>query len=139
MPRTVEFQISYGHVYMQLLEKEERILQVREENGYETLVHGVNNAYIRRLALSFRQPDLVPLCCLRTKAKDLQCQIGTLVVQDSEEEIDDALLDFLAVHLKPQVYEAATGEFVGLRESHAMLFARSALHGYVKHLVYWVG
>ncbi|KAH7721301.1 hypothetical protein AAVH_11151, partial [Aphelenchoides avenae] len=71
------------------------------------------------------------------RADDLQCQIRVLRVTDVVEEdgnkvaLDYALVDFLGVHLKPQLYEATTNE-----EGHAMLFAQRALRDVVSHLVY---
>ncbi|KAH7711667.1 hypothetical protein AAVH_21024, partial [Aphelenchoides avenae] len=128
--RIYEIDVTDGNVYVQLLEEGERVLL-----GPEGLFLHANNAFVHRLALSFDRERLLPLYYLHANASELQCHIGALFVEASDEEIDFALVDFLGICLKPQVYEASTdGE---LCEEQAMLFTRNALRQHITHLVYW--
>lgn len=107
-----------------------------DELDVHEVFHRVNDSFIRRLELIFAPEDLVAAFHLQANANDLQCQIEALCVVDSEEEIDYVLVDFLGIHLKPQVYEASTA--VELFEDCALLFTHNALRGNVKHVIYRV-
>lgn len=106
------------------------------EQDPEMLYHRINNAFIERLALSFRQRALCHLKYLRANAEDIQCKIGTLRIDGCAAAVDYALIDFLGGHLKPKIYE--TWMYDLLRRDYATLFAHNALRGKVTHLVYEV-
>ncbi|KAH7714037.1 hypothetical protein AAVH_18610 [Aphelenchoides avenae] len=105
------------------------------DEAYIDMLFGrVNNSYIHRLTLSFRPENRLRLYHLRSHANHLQCQVRALRIDATAERIDYGLVDFLGVHLEPQVFETSmTREF---REDYAMLFACNALRGNVKHLAY---
>ncbi|KAH7709225.1 hypothetical protein AAVH_23516 [Aphelenchoides avenae] len=113
-------QVGRNNVRIRLRETDKA---VRGKQAREELFDRVNNAFVDRLVLSFRRENLSVLHGLRARVDDLQCQIRALRVTDAVEEdgnkvaLDYALIDFLGVHLKPQLYEATTSE-----EGHAMLF-----------------
>lgn len=111
-------------------------MHARDEQDREELFHRINNAFVRRLTLSFYRAELLYLDYLRANANNLQCQIRRLHIEDSGKDIDYALLDFLGVHLKPQIYEATI--LFAHREDIIMLFTRTALRDTVRHVVYWV-
>lgn len=129
-------QIDYGDVTI-CLEKVDRhgiAVEAPGENNLEHLFHLVNNAFVRRLSLSFRREHLRLPFYLRANADKLQCQIGALHIRDTEAPIDHALVAFLGIHLKPSIYETST---VGLlREEYAMLFAHDDLCSNLKRLAY---
>lgn len=108
------------------------------EKELETFFHRVNNDFIRRLSLSFDHVSLPLLQGLRQNASNLQCHVITLHIGDTSEAIDNALVDFVGDHLKPQVYELSTDVDTEFSENHAMLFTHDALRGNVAHLVYTV-
>lgn len=109
----------------------------------EEFFHCINNCFVDRLTLSFR-PNTHPfLYYLRARANDLQCHIRALHLEYfiwendvREEEIDYALVDFLGVHLKPNVFEMSA--HYECCEDNAMLFTHGALRENVKHLAYKV-
>ncbi|KAH7695961.1 hypothetical protein AAVH_36973, partial [Aphelenchoides avenae] len=105
------------------------------EQDLETLFHRVNNAFIRVLSFSFYREDLAPLNYLTAKTGELQCQIRSLRIRASTAGIDYALVDFLGVHLKPQVYHFSTYR-PRFEEASAMLFVRNSLRHCVVHLEY---
>ncbi|KAH7712783.1 hypothetical protein AAVH_19857, partial [Aphelenchoides avenae] len=104
------------------------------DEDVEVLFHCVNNAFIYRLTLDFRPENLPFFAYLRANANELQCQVGALIIICFEAGIDYALIDFVGVHLKPQVYKMSmANEF---REDYAMLIAHNALRGSVTQLDY---
>lgn len=125
-------QASSGNLYIQLLDGGVRA----SEHDLDTLFHRMNNAFVRRLSLSFHADDAVFLYYLRANADGLQCQVGALRVLVSSAEIDHVLVEFVGVHLKPRVYEACTR--AELPQDYAMLFTRNVLRGNIAHLVYEV-
>lgn len=129
-------QTAPGHVYIRLLEEDDNaeVVVGQTQQYMEIVFRRVNNAFVRRLTLSFDRAHLPPLNHLRANAKKLQCHIRALRIESTEAAIDYALVDFLGAHLKPQAYEVSkTGE---LRENHVKLFKHDALRDKVKHLVY---
>lgn len=120
---------------------EEQLLIVRQaqsEQGLEMLVHRVSNAFISHLRMSFRRNDPPLLYRLMANVENLQCQIRCLKVDvddDEEASIDYALVDFLGVHLRPQVYEVSTWS-ASCEEEYAKLFAHNSLRDSVKHVDY---
>ncbi|KAH7712431.1 hypothetical protein AAVH_20235, partial [Aphelenchoides avenae] len=123
-----------GHVYIRLLEEDDNaeVVVGQTQQYMEIVFRRVNNAFVRRLTLSFDRAHLPPLNHLRANAKKLQCHIRALRIESTEAAIDYALVDFLGAHLKPQAYEVSkTGE---LRENHVKLFKHDALRDKVKHL-----
>ncbi|KAH7716288.1 hypothetical protein AAVH_16287 [Aphelenchoides avenae] len=107
------------------------------ERNFETLFHRVNNAFIHQLTLNFFRECLRLPYYLLANSTELQCKIRTLQVDALDNDIDYALVDFIGVHLKPQVYEAWVD--VGTNEEYVMLFARNAVRGNVKYLEYECG
>lgn len=82
------------------------------------LFHFINNSFVHRLTLSFREKDRHLPYYMRENVDDLQCHIGALHIENSvydrescmavndngeAEGIDYALADFLGEHLKPTV------------------------------------
>lgn len=107
--------------------------EAEEEMGEQELqmrLNRVNNAFVRQLTLSFRLEDLALLRYLRANAGNMQCRIGTVRLDGQK-----AAVDFLGVHLKPQICKTGLFEH---REDYAMLIAHNALRGNVKHFVYEV-
>ncbi|KAH7714033.1 hypothetical protein AAVH_18606 [Aphelenchoides avenae] len=136
-----EVRIAGGRVGMDLLRAQPMWVDnwidvpASSEQDLEKLFHRVNNAFIRVLEFSFCPEDLAPLNYLRTKVGELQCQIRSLRIRASTAEIDYAVVDFLGVHLKPQVYHFSTYR-PRFEEASAMLFARNSLRDCVAHLEY---
>lgn len=131
-------QTADGRVYVQLLEEDYNatVIVGQDRQYMEMLFHRVNNAFVRRLTLSFDRSHLALPYFLRANANELQCQVGALRVESTPAAIDYALVDFLGVHLQPQAYEVS--RISALREDHVLLFKRDALCDKVKHLVYEV-
>lgn len=89
---------------------------------------------MRKTEYSPRRANLPFLNYLRANADELQCRV--IALNMATDVIDYALVDFLGVHLQPQVYE--TSALLVYREDFVMLFARGALRRSVKHLEYRV-
>lgn len=115
-----------------------KVVETREQDE-DVLFHLLNNAFVDRLTLTFppehRKHDAL-LYSLRTNANDLQCQIGTLRIEDLEEEVDYSLIEFLCVSLKPHTWE--TWVAGNLREDHAKLFALDGPRSTIEDLVFRV-
>lgn len=114
--------------------------QAQSEHGLEMLFRRVSNAFIGQLRMSFRRNDPPLLYHLKANADNLQCQIRSLQVEVDDDErasIDYALVGFLGVHLRPQVYDVSTWD-ASCEEDYAKLFAHNALRDSVKHVKYEV-
>lgn len=118
---------------------DEMEMPTRGERHLKDLFHRINNACIRKFLLNFEPESLRLPYYLMANAADLQCKIGALDVSATTHAIDNALVDFIAVHLKPQVYEAMVDLHLELGEEYVMLFTRNVhLRGSVTHLEYEV-
>lgn len=114
-----------------------------QDQALGMLCHRLNNAFVRRMTLDFWADSLPVIYSLRANDKDLQCRLGTLHIGASYgQAIVYTLVDFLGVHLKPQIYEASFGGGDELSErvdhDYVLLFKHDALRGSVKHLEYEV-
>ncbi|KAH7716299.1 hypothetical protein AAVH_16299 [Aphelenchoides avenae] len=107
------------------------------EYGVEMIFHRVNNTFISRLEIGFRQEHLHLLYYLRSNVDDFQCEIRALRVRGTEMVIDYAVVEFLGVYLKPHVYEMWIWA-ASVEEEYIMLFAHNALRGNLRHLVFEV-
>lgn len=114
-----------------------------DEHDTEAVFHRLNNAYIERLTLSFRQDDVVLLHYMRASFDLLQCRIHALHIRKPEATIDYALVDFIGSHLKPTAYEMSVepdlfppdGQLV---EEYTALYRHDAMHSNVSRLLYEV-
>lgn len=113
-----------------------KLLSSRNQQDLELLFHGLNNAFVDRLTTCFHREDLSLLHCLRTKANDLQCRIRMLYIEDTLEKVDYALVDFLGLHLRPQICKLEMAREV--REDYATLLAYGALRDSVTRWEYQV-
>lgn len=111
------------------------IIRVQDEEDLQTILYGLNNAFIHRLAFDFRQPNLPLLEYLKANASDLHCQVGALHMQDAAVDVNYTLFDFLAVHLKPQILETS---ICAATFGQDQVFTRNSLRSSVKHLIYEV-
>lgn len=139
MSRTnIRLQILWGSLQVTKSPSDQRIMLLAPDAAdLETLFHRVKNAFIHRLEFNFLQENVHHLHYLRSKADNLHCRIGSLRIQGSAVEIDYDVVDFLGVHLKPQIY--AISMLGQLREEYVTLFAHTAMRASVKHLAYEVG
>lgn len=106
----------------------------------ENIFRRINNAYVGRLALRVSEECLRHLYHLRANVSDLQCQVRALRINGASVRIDNALVDFVCLQLKPQVYEMVRSlwSFLGLLNDYAKLFTQNAVRGIVAHTEYEV-
>lgn len=107
-------QITHGNVQFRLPDETHcfqtfTLTTMPSEQELETIFRHVSNTFVHHLELDFHRKDLSFPYYLRSRANDLHCQIMTLHVEESEEGIDYALVDFLGVHLQPQIYRRRRG------------------------------
>lgn len=133
-------QIVHAYVRIQLFnDVDDAMVGASGEEDLQMIFRRVNNAFVHRLALSFRSENLPFLYHLRANSNDLQCRVKALHIEnvDNAAEIDYTLVGFLGVHLKPRVYEMSTWA-ASVKEAFVTLFANNAFGGNMKHLVYEV-
>ncbi|KAH7706805.1 hypothetical protein AAVH_25970 [Aphelenchoides avenae] len=130
--------LENGVVFIQLLEETYELIKVAApgELDLQTLFHRVNNAFVRRLDLSFQREDLLLPFYLRENSSRLQCRIEMLGIAHEEHKpapIDYALVGFLVRHFEPKTYESMM--IGGLREDYATLFAHNTMRGIGCHAI----
>ncbi|KAH7707700.1 hypothetical protein AAVH_25055 [Aphelenchoides avenae] len=133
-----EVDVQYGQVDIRLTEADREVNEtaVWGDQAPEELLRRVKNAFVHRLTVDFREESLPILHHLRANADDLQCQAGALHIEATADAIDYVLVDFMGAHLKPRICETSMDDYG--QEEYAMLLARKALRGTVKHVEYQV-
>lgn len=117
-------------------------LSTRTQSSLELLLHGVNNAFIERLAISFlREPNWVAdgvrfVAYLQDHAAALKCHIRVLSVVDFDgTPAHISLIGYVASRFKPQALDIDVN-FDDAEGPLTMLFDHASIRSSFKHVTF---